>query len=290
MKSNIYIYTLLPLAYFFLVSCDRNTSDIIESSGQTIPEPSENYKVTINKKKLEPQNVFEILASDPDYYSSMAIPTNHTITLMSRQRSPLTEEKIYSFISNRTRTKSHDNQVFLNNIAINNDTRTKSNDNKDLKKLFGTNVTISLATNHTKSSDTEELYIPEILHISAPDIKEQEDLYPLCDYSNFVLRWNKDTNNQHGVFVYVRWNGTMAIGEQYSDTSIERLDIVPDTGEITLNPHLFDDIPDAAVCTLYIGRGATDIYQIDNDSYKIIGESHESLKFILIRELKNIQL
>ena len=82
----------------------------------------------------------------------------------------------------------------------------------------------------------------------------------------------------------------MAIGEQYSDTSIERLDIVPDTGEITLNPHLFDDIPDAAVCTLYIGRGATDIYQIDNDSYKIIGESHESLKFILIRELKNIQL
>ena len=62
----------------------------------------------------------------------------------------------------------------------------------------------------------------------------------------------------------------MAIGEQYSETSIERLDVVPDSGEVTLNPHLFDNIPDAAVCTLYLGRGASDIYQIDEESYKII--------------------
>ena len=289
MKNITYHIALLLAALTILFGCDSNIVEEKNASDQEVSLQGKEYKIKINRKKLEPQQVFEIIASDPDYYSSMTIPADHTVTLMAQQRSPLVKEKVYSFCSDRNRTKTNDYKAYINNILINKTSNTKSSNDQELKELFGTNVTFSKSTNNTKSTSSEALYIPEIIHISAPRIEEKEDLYPLCDYSNFVLRWNKDANNANGVFVFLSWHGTMAIGEQYSETSIERLDVVPDSGEVTLNPHLFDNIPDAAVCTLYLGRGASDIYQIDEESYKIIGESHEALKFILIREIRRKQ-
>ena len=100
------------------------------------------------------------------------------------------------------------------------------------------------------------------------------------------MKWNADSNNENGVLVIIEWDGTMILGEHYPDTYVRRVDCFPDLGELTINPHMFDDIPDTALCKLYIGRGSVDNFLSDNYSYKILSETHESLDFILIRNLK----
>lgn len=133
-----------------------------------------------------------------------------------------------------------------------------------------------------------EMYIPERISILAPVATTAEENNPLCYYGDFVIRWNADEQNANGVIVYVEWLGGMVLGNDIDNTCVTRVAVVPDTGVATLDPHLFDGIPDTAVCHLAVARGAIEDVQGEEYSYKLIGETHHLISFILIREVEVI--
>ena len=166
--------------------------------------------------------------------------------------------------------------------------------------VFGKTVTFKMRSSvavQTRSEEviTEEefeedfeMYIPERISLLAPAATNAEENNPLCYYGDFKIRWNADEQNANGVIVYVEWLGGMVLGDDIDNTCVTRVAVVPDTGVATLDPHLFDGIPDTAVCHLAIARGAIEDVQGEEYSYKLIGETHHLISFILIREVEVI--
>lgn len=72
----------------------------------------------------------------------------------------------------------------------------------------------------------------------------------------------------------------------FSHPHICRSVCVPDTGEAVLPNELFDEIPDTALCELYLFRG--DVENIDSESlfYKVMTEVHDMMNFVLIRNIE----
>jgi len=132
------------------------------------------------------------------------------------------------------------------------------------------------------------LYVPKLIQIENPVVSSEDEEYPLCYYRDFVLEWNRDDDNSNGVMVAVEWTGTMIFGESHPDAYIRNTGHFDDTGIANLPKELFEGIPDTALCFLTILRGDIDNIVVDESSYKVYGESHAVLPFILIREITNI--
>ena len=47
------------------------------------------------------------------------------------------------------------------------------------------------------------MYIPNLVHITSPEIKVEKELFPFCYYDNFKLAWNPDVDNKNGLVVIV---------------------------------------------------------------------------------------
>lgn len=164
-----------------------------------------------------------------------------------------------------------------------------------LEKWFGSYLKIKDGNgNQLRKRDMEdpddpgEPQVPTEIHITSPNINLTQDGYPLCYYGDFVVRWNECTYNNDGIIIVVDWNGNMVFGEHYENTMIRAFDVVDDTGETTLNPHLFDDIPDTALCFLTVIRGSVEYDIEDETSYTFLVECSESIPFVLIRNITTI--
>jgi len=165
-------------------------------------------------------------------------------------------------------------------------------ENTNLYDLYGKNVIFTLRkegalkSGGTEQEETVEMYIPELVEILSPQIQEQKDLFPFCYYEDFTIRWNADTKNEHGLVVLVEWLGTMMSDEKDYDEYVRNIDVInEDDGEATLNNQLFDKIPDRALCYITLLRGNIEMVDIDQVSYRVLGESHAILPAILVREL-----
>ena len=77
----------------------------------------------------------------------------------------------------------------------------------------------------------------------------------------------------------------MVLGDDIEDTYVRRVITVPDIGEALLPEELFDGIPDTAFCHLTILRGNVENLKIDQYSYTVLGETHQSIAFILLRKI-----
>ena len=71
---------------------------------------------------------------------------------------------------------------------------------------------------------------------------------------------------------------------------IRAFDVVDDTGETTLNPHMFDDIPDTAMCFLTVMRGTVEYDVDDETSYLFLVECSETIPFVLIRNIRSTNI
>lgn len=147
-------------------------------------------------------------------------------------------------------------------------------------KPFGKRFVIDL-------DDPGEELLPSEIHITNPDLSH--GLYPLCYYSDFVLGWTPDESNQYGIIIVVEWNGTMIFGEHYNNTSIRCTDLVEDDGETTLNPLMFDGIPDTALCYITVLRGTVVYDELGGTSYSFIADCSETIPFVLIRNIESVQ-
>ncbi len=282
MKNNKLPILLIAISF---ISC----KDFIRNETPDILSEHKSTKISLIDNPMKPVQVNDVIASDYDDYMEMFVPTNYTIAVKSARNPFLDGEIISTSIINNSRYyDDKDIDFYVNGMRIESNTYSKAGTKSaDFDSIYGRLAKFSMSNGvHTKSNNEEySLYIPETIRISSPKIEAKEDEYPLCDYSSFVLRWNADLKNEKGVVLIVMWNGLMVVGESYSDTYVQRIDVVPDNGEITINPHMFDDIPDTAICKLIIGRGNVEVIQKEEVSYKFFGESHEVIPFILVRNI-----
>lgn len=174
-------------------------------------------------------------------------------------------------------------------LSAQNISRTKAS--SSILNSFGKVVKFSFCNESlTKSSIGSfveaEMYVPKAIEFLFPHSESEEDLNPLCYYKDFVIRWNKDEDNQNGVLVVVDWTGSMVLGNDISDTHVCRVVQFPDSGEAQLPEKFFDGIPDTAYCDLLILRGNIENIKQGLYTYKLVGKTHQQISFILIREIE----
>ena len=300
---------IISLFFCFLsaVSCSPNKS--IEGVRSTTPEKL----VVSSDKNYTPHKVFDALDGDYGNYLKFFKNTDYMVAISSHKdgaRSSIEEleyysgENQYKMTSRSTRKElpsliSSIDGIELNQKNIESFIPTKGSEDGSLD-VFGKTVTFKMKSSvpvQTRSEEiiTEEeveedleMYIPEQISILAPAATNAQDINPLCYYGDFKIRWNADVQNANGVLVYVEWLGGMVLGDDIPNTNVTRVAVVPDTGVATLNPSLFDGIPDTAVCHLAVVRGAVENVQGEEYSYTLVGETHHFISFILIREVEVI--
>lgn len=153
---------------------------------------------------------------------------------------------------------------------------------------FGKTLSISLENeNHISLMASSASYTTaSTIHIVSPDISLAEQRTPLCYAGDFVVRWNSDPTNTNGVVIGIRWTGTMIFGDDYPATEVVCLESFPDTGIATLNPLIFENIPDTAYCQLIVLRGSTETISLDGNLVRVINESGDMIKFALIKNIR----
>lgn len=277
------------------ISCSdheiKETESISSESSYELVSLSENFWNPISEDTKIPDNIGK--------YEGYFSPTDYITTISSSKRNPLESENINVYFYQNDSdmlTKSPDDipelEIKIDGQCIDEFAilKTKSGHPfQEAASLFGRRVPFMIGS-RTKSGASEstiELYVPELIQITSPEVKIDSDIFPLCYYDGFVLKWNPDSDNTNGVIVVVEWFGTMVFGEDNLDSYVRHVDLLPDNGEAVLNNHLFDDIPDTALCHLTIIRGDLENLIVDDASHKIIGETHATLPFVLIREIAN---
>lgn len=294
MKNKVKILPIL--AMIISVSCisefnNKETSIAIDEKEMTA------------KVKLSDGSFFNeikkdtIIAYDLGKYMEYAYPTDYIAGLSSSNLNPLGKEFIYGYSqpyvtcvgSKSNSLEKNGLFVNVNDICLNILPDTKSEVKRaDLESMFGTKVRYDIYSSiSTKGAESEtiEIYAPEIIKFLFPKIEKEEDLYPLFYYKSFPIQWNEDPNNPNGIMVIVEWTGTMIYGEDHPDAYVRSTDLISDTGEAFLNPAMFNDIPDTALCTLTILRGDVANVLVNNYSCKLTNSTHQSIQFILIKNV-----
>ncbi len=265
------IVTLLIGLYLLSFACTKPNMDISEQKNSNATKQNTLYKG--NTKYM-------LFFEKTDYYAGIS----------SLQSSPLSEHKIHAKIPDdlsRLKNSNAAYSIYANGIEINTDLKTNSCDLK--AGLYGKNVSFVFKDKKLKSGDTDSisLYIPELVNISSPPVVQPKDLLPLCYYDNFIIKWNEDAQNENGLLVNVEWSGEM-YGDKDQNSFVRNLDIIPeDDGEAVLNKELFKDIPDFAIIHIMLLRGNIDTTRINNDLFKVFGESHTNLSIVLVKDLEH---
>lgn len=217
--------------------------------------------------------------------------TDYFVGFSSLQSNPLSKYRTVTKISddiNKLKNSNTKLSIYANGIEIGNSV--KKNQCAVSEQLYGKNVSFVFKNKTVyKSGNTDSvtMYIPELVSITSPPVNQPEDLLPLCYYENFILKWNADTENKNGLVVTVEWLGKV-YGDKDQETFVRNVDIIPkDDGEVVLNKNLFKDIPNFAMVHITLLRGNIDTANIENDSYKIFGESHTDLHLVLVKDLNH---
>lgn len=293
--------------FFFLlfvalgvISCAQETSidSLTESEGPILLS-------VIKDPNYSPHQINDAIPGNYDAYLKYLTGTDYEIGISSHRDGALSGGRKVSCISGvsqiqplKTRSATGDLPKitsFVDGIEISQENLSQiktRGSSKGIADLFGKNVTFTFYSGpRTRSSDSDcgeaDLYIPKEIEVLAPYAETEEDVNPLCYYKDFILRWNKDEENENGVLVLIEWYGNMVLGNDIEDTFVRRIVSFPDTGEVRLPEQLFEGIPDTAWCNLTILRGNIENIDYENASYKIIGETHQLISFILIREINN---
>ncbi|WP_300905948.1 hypothetical protein [uncultured Bacteroides sp.] len=298
--------TLKILVCFAILIC---MSACAMDSKESIPLENNNGEIIIlptgNFWKQDSKDDF--IAENPGKYLEFDIQTDFCASVDAHKLDPLGAAVITSFngisenciSATRSLPEANYYSVQVKGIKLGEkQTTTRSASQNGLQTIFGKKTDFIISRNpmttrsgvsHEASQDsTVSMYVPKMIEILSPAIKNEDDLYPLCYYKEMELRWNADENNPNGIMVVVEWTGTMIFGEDNPDVYIRRTDVInEDSGSIVLKDEMFKDIPDTALVYITLLRGNVENFLVDDYSYKLMAESHQILPIILIRNLRN---
>lgn len=297
MKKQYFIVLIVSLISF--ISCANKESINPSNTDKGIIRLS-----ALNDPDYMPHTVNEALPGKYDTYLKYFAGTDYEVGISSKKEGALTGGRIISCISGASeiqplKTKGSYNELpslvsFIDGIEISQQNITGAStkgEKNGLKNSFGKTVTFTFHKQSPTKSMTQDagrtdLYIPKEIDILAPAAKEEKDLNPLCYYKNFLIKWNEDCNNENGVLVIVEWYGGMVLGDDIENTCVRRVVSFPDTGRAVLPESFFEGIPDTAYCNLTLLRGNVDNVSDGQYSYKVLGETHQRISFILIRHIR----
>ena len=279
MKTNT---ILLCLTAIVAIDCSpKRESDYNTANHITIRERPESVNTT------------KFLYDDPKAYFNYFITTNYKFGILSSQDSPLDSPLLYAYSDDE-----HQNDLLtkaigksmpvmtINGLSVNPEPGVKSNIKNSISPLFGQVVSFGIGCQTKAELDETQLYIPQIIFITSPQVSTVTKKLPLCDANSFVLKWNEDTMNDNGVIVQIEWDGTVLFGKHRDNSHVSIAKIYPDVGQARLNLEMFEGIPDTALCHLTILRGNVDIVVVDDQSFKIGGSSYETMEFVLLRNIR----
>lgn len=293
-KMRIHICLFLGIAIASLSSCTKSSKEIVEKEAQV----GDNFVLNItNDCFMQSVNISEI-HSEIGKYAEMFRDSCETIGISSSRYYPLGEETVLAFYDpwDQIQTKGGTPGIDVGKIKINGHclfTPATKAGSGNITALFGNSVTFNVSefapVTKSGNSDNIALYAPQIVRIEFPSVNNEDELFPLCYYQNFVVKWNKDTNNENGIAILIKWNGSMAYGEDYASSYVYHSICVPDNGIAELPTSMFTGIPDAAICELYVLRGDVESLEMNENNLRLLAESHDVLSFILVRntEIKN---
>lgn len=274
--KRIFVFILLS---FLVMSCNQlglqqiPVSDVAPNEGE--------YLIKLPVSEIsKPKYENRLLSSSLGKYYDVFKPREHVTLVSSVKKNPLREPMV--------RITNIELDKFLKPVTV-------MQDNSWLAQpiqrnaLFGHELADAVASETKVSAilEVEPTYIPEQISILSPAIHSTSDMFPLCYYRNFIIRWNADILNENGVLVMIEWNGNVAFGKSNNNSYIRSIDLVEDNGQTTLNETFFDEIPDSAVCTLTLLRGNFGDLTDNDISQRIIAETHAQLQFILVKEIQN---
>lgn len=123
-----------------------------------------------------------------------------------------------------------------------------------------------------------EYYIPELIEVSGI----QGNVLEIDKNSNLNLTWNADSNNEHGVVIYLSWNG-LNMSDNSASQQVKRGIVVDDTGSTIINSSFFKDIPVGANFSLYVIRGNAERKDTaDNRSYTVNSHTMHRLSYQIV--------
>ena len=288
--KNVRVYWFVATAVLILsgTACSEKSSEVDSLHGKK--------RIVLNHVKQSPIVEETVIPGNHQGYLPFLKETENIIGISSTKDSPVDEAWVNSYIVRRDQdgiggsTTAEPIVVMANGKDLTTITPPTRSGDRAGHELFGRDVRIQISRNPLTRSDEEEeagvdLYSPVEIEITAPRVDQAQDLLPLCYYDGFLLKWNQDENNPNGVVIILQWTGEKVVGEEVAETAVRRTVIVEDTGSVVLDKHMFDGIPDTAVCHLTILRGDIEILDYENETYKVLTETHEFLSFILIREI-----
>lgn len=294
MKKHIYICTICSLLAVSAISCERQVSD--KGADQPV----------LGKKResIAEKNVDNVLAdfSNSKYLKNFTA-ADFTTGISAGSEHPLANAEARSFnrryetCSNISMLPEDVKPFHVKAGALDIDQAnpiTRNSSDGGLMSLFGKTSTFQIkgaiptrnGSSQTESSGEVTLYVPELIQITSPEIKSTEQYYPFCYSKDFVLRWNADPSNKNGVLIIVEWHGTTVYQGDYQNTSVRAIDLVEDTGEAKLDERLFEGMPNSALAYLTILRGDIEDVDIEGCTYKVSGETHAYMPFVLVTKIK----
>lgn len=289
-----YFFIFIGCALFFSCS-EQNSTDNLDVSEDVFS------LLTSNDSDYQPHTIHEAVSGNYQKYLEYFEGTDYEIGISTSKDGALPGGSTISCISGVSQirkaslTKAAADELppiksFVDGIEISTQNISRTKASKSIMDSFGKVVKFSFCNEYqTKSSQNStgeaEMYVPKAIEFIFPRAESEDDLNPLCYYKNFVIRWNKDENNQNGVLVVVDWTGSMVLGNDIPDTHVCRVVQFPDTGEAQLPETFFDGIPDTAHCDMLILRGNIENIEQGQYTYKLVGKTHQQISFILIREL-----
>ncbi len=279
MKKHI---TLLGLVvpFLFSISCDENSS------------PKEEVPITKNNKVSE-----SILAVEPSVYGDFLISNAPMLGFSTSKENSLANDVFTPVIGNESSLKSSGKDLHFTangEDLVLQSKHLKSNQinhSNIISALYGQDVMFKIGSgsalkSNSSTADSVEMYIPELVQITSPSITSEEQLYPYCYFDNMTIKWNADNDNCNGLVVIVEWNGTVLDNNSDEDMYVRNIDIIKeDNGSCTLKNELFANIPHKGLAYITLLRGNLEIIDIDGEQYRVFGETHTVLPFILVREL-----
>lgn len=143
-------------------------------------------------------------------------------------------------------------------------------DNSAFRAIFGKEAIIRLIEDEDldgRDGEDIEMYIPQPLELSINEVPNLSE--------SFSLNWNADENNELGVYVIVQYTAfeNPALSETHPDKLVNYINI-EDTGSYTFSVDDFPSIPEDALVTLKILRGAFELSEDGNDLIRVFAISH----------------
>ena len=283
--KGILIFVFVPL--MLCASCTKGTTSYSGTEGTEA-------KVKISNNDINRKTNIVKIHGSLGKYSNYLEETDYSIGVSSSRFSPKEKENISAFFepyphNHGIKSLAH---ITNNDITINGDKIFVSKRKRtagEVYEMFGRHMNFAIrgTTPMTKGDDclSIELYAPEIVRIESP-YAVAEGLIPLCYYQNFTVKWNSDENNTNGVVIVIAWDGSMLFGDDYQSSMVYQIVCVPDSGSAELDESMFEGIPDAAVCRMYVIRGDIENLEIDETNYQLMVRTNDSSRFILIRNIE----